>query len=134
MTETTTKPYELRTLNAKDISPMTAIITKIGFKEFKSCFENPAFQQMVAATTKGKTNDKVAVKVGVTVAIDIAGIILANYEKCQDDLFKFLASLSGKDVSEIENLPINTFTEMIIDVVKKEEFASFFSVVSKLFK
>ena len=124
MTETTT-PYKLRTLNAKDISPMTAIITKIGFKEFKSCLEEPAFQQMVTAATKSKTNDKVAVKVGMTLAIDIAGIILANYEKCQDDLLKFLASLSGKTVSEIEDLPIDTFAEMIIAVVKKEEFASF---------
>ena len=134
MTETTTKPYELRKLNAKDISPMTTIITKIGYKEFKGCLENPAFQQMVTATTKGKTNDKAVVSVGITLAVDIAGIILEHYSKCQDDLFKFLASLTGKDVSEIEDLPIDTFAEMIIDVVQKEEFVSFFSVVSKLFK
>jgi hypothetical protein len=130
MTETTT--FELRTLNAKDIAPMTAILHKIGFKEFRSCFENPAIQQM--ATGKGKKNDKAVVNVGLTIATDIAGVILEHYSKCQDDLFKFLASLSGKGVSEVENLPIDTFAEMIIAVVKKEEFKSFFSVVSKLFK
>ena len=131
MTETTT--FELRLLNAKDIAPMTAILHKIGFKEFRSCFENPAIQQ-IAATGKGKKNDKAVVNVGLTVATDIAGVILEHYSKCQDDLFKFLASLSGKTVSEIEDLPIDTFAEMIIAVVKKEEFKSFFSVVSKLCK
>ena len=130
MTETTT--FELRLLNAKDIAPMTAIISKIGFKEFRGCFENPAIQQMAAG--KSKKNDKAVVNVGLTIATDIAGVILEHYSKCQDDLFKFLASLSGKSVSEIEDLPIDTFAEMIIAVVKKEEFKSFFSVVSKLFK
>lgn len=129
MTETTT--FELRTLNAKDIAPVTAIISKIGFKEFRGCIENPALQ---AAAGKGKTKDKDVVRIGATLAIDIAGVILEHYPKCQDDLFKFLASLSGKEVSEIEDLPIDTFAEMVIAVVKKEEFASFFSVVSKLFK
>lgn len=130
MTETTT--FELRTLNAKDIAPMTTIISKIGFKEFRSCFENPAIQQM--ATGKGEKNDKAVVNVGLTVATDIAGVILEHYPKCQDDLFAFLASLSDMHILEIELLPIDEFAELIIAVVKKEEFKSFFSVVSKLFK
>ena len=132
MTETTT--FELRLLNAKDIAPMTAILSKIGFKEIRSCFENPALQQVATAAGKSKKNDKAVVNVGLSVATDIAGVILEHYSKCQDDLFKFLASLSGKNVSEIEDLPIDTFAEMIIAVVKKEEFKSFFLVVSKLFK
>ena len=42
--------------------------------------------------------------------------------------------ISGMSKDDIRNLPISTFTEMIIDVVKKEEFKDFFGVVSKLFK
>ena len=121
MNETT---FELRTLEAKDIAPVASILSKIGMKEIKDCFS--------ADDLKGMTDD--AATVGVTVMFNIAGVILSNYEKAQTDIFKFLASLSGMDLKDIEKLPLDTFTEMVIAVVQKEEFKSFFSVVSKLFK
>ena len=70
----------------------------------------------------------------MSVAFEIAGVILGNYERCQNDVFSFLASLSGMDIKQIESLPLDTFTEMVFDVVKKEEFKDFMKVVSKLFK
>ena len=111
----------LRPLEAKDIAPMASILSKIGVKQFKDCFP-----------TNVKSKDMEAV--GISVAFDMAGVILANYEKCQDDIFKFLASLSGMTKEEIEKLSLATFTEMVIAVVQKEEFKDFFSVVSKLLK
>ena len=113
--------YELRPLEAKDIAPMASILSKIGVKEFKDCFP-----------TDIKTKDMEAV--GMSVAFEMGGIILANYEKCQDDIFKFMASLSGLDKEAVEKLPLATFAEMVVDVVKKDEFKDFFSVVSKLLK
>lgn len=123
MSETT---FELRTLEAKDVAPMAAILTKIGVSEFKQCFSPEELQ--------GLSDERTAEAVGIVVGLNIAGVILANYEKAQVEIFKFLASLSGKEVEEIESLPIDTFTEMLMAVVEKEEFKSFFSVVSKLFK
>lgn len=123
MNETT---FELRTLEAKDIAPMAAILTKIGVSEFKQCFSPEELQ--------GLSDERTAEAVGIVVGINIAGVILANYEKAQTEIFKFLASLSGKDIKEVEELPLDIFTDMIIAVIQKEEFKSFFSVVSKLFK
>ena len=111
----------LRPLEAKDIAPMASILSKIGVKQFKDCFP-----------TDVKTKDMEAV--GISVAFEIAGIILANYEKCQDDIFKFLASLSGMTKEEVEKLSLATFMEMVVALVQKDEFKDFFSVVSKLLK
>jgi len=49
-------------------------------------------------------------------------------------LYQFLAGLSGMTEKEIAALPLGTFTQMIVDVFKKEEFSDFFQVVSGLLK
>jgi len=127
---TTENKIELRKLEAKDIAPMASIISKIGMKEIKACFSSDDIMGMV----RSKNADDAAVAVGLTIGFDIAGIILGNYEKCQDDIFRFLAGLSGKSKEEIANLPLDSFTEIIVEVVGKEEFRDFTKVVSKLFK
>lgn len=127
---TTEKKYTLRKLEAKDIAPMASILSKIGLKEVKNCF-SPDDMKAIAG---GDGSIEAVGAVGVSVAFEIAGVILSNYERCQNDVFSFLASLSGMDIKQIESLPLGTFAEMVIDVVKKEEFKDFMKVVSKLFK
>ncbi len=122
------KKIELRKLEAKDIAPVVSILSKIGLKEIKKCF-NPADLQELA-----KSGEEAATAVGLTVFTELAGVVFANYERCQDDIFRFLASLSGKSKEEIASLPMDSFAEMVIEVIKKEEFKDFFSVVAKLFK
>ena len=124
------KAYALRKLEAKDIAPMASILSKIGLKEVKNCF-SPDDMKAIAG---GDGSIEAVGAVGVSVAFEIAGVILSNYERCQNDVFSFLASLSGMDKKQIESLPLDTFTEMVIDVVKKEDFKDFMKVVSKLFK
>ena len=126
----TEKEYTLRKLEAKDIAPMASILSKIGLKEVKNCF-SPDDMKAIAG---GEGGIEAVGAVGVSVAFEIAGVILSNYERCQNDVFSFLASLSGMDIKQIESLPLDTFTEMVIDVVKKEDFKDFMKVVSKLFK
>ena len=126
----TEKKYTLRKLEAKDIAPMASILSKIGLKEVKNCF-SPDDMKAIAG---GEGGIEAVGAVGVSVAFEIAGVILSNYERCQNDVFSFLASLSGMDIKQIESLPLDTFTEMVFDVVKKEEFKDFMKVVSKLFK
>lgn len=126
----TEKKYTLRKLEAKDIAPMASILSKIGLKEVKNCF-SPDDMKAIAG---GEGGIEAVGAVGVSVAFEIAGVILSNYERCQNDVFSFLASLSGMDIKQIESLPLGTFAEMVIDVVKKEDFKDFMKVVSKLFK
>lgn len=120
------KAYALRKLEALDIAPMASILSKIGIKEIKGCFST--------VLTDGKTTEESIAAVGAAVVFEMAGVILGNYEKCQNDIFRFLSSLSGMDMKQIESLPLDTFAEMVIDVISKEEFKDFMKVVSKLFK
>jgi hypothetical protein len=135
MNEEKTKAYELRDLTADDMFPMFQIISKIGIREFKSCFESDHVKKLVAEMTSGKASeDELKAKVGVTVAFEIASIVLSNLASCKDDIYLLLSQLSGMGTKEIAKLPMVTFVEMVIDVIKKKEFADFFQAAVKLFK
>lgn len=139
------KSYELRNLEADDLFIMVSIISKIGIKEFKACFESDEvkaaiktmFEQKGNADDDGEKadaeNDGI-VSVGVSVALDIAAILMANIGKCKNDIYALLANLSGVKEKEIAKLPIKTFTGMIFDLVKKKEFADFFQDAVKFLK
>ena len=133
--EEKTKAYELRELTADDMFPMFQIISKIGIREFKSCFESENVKKLVAETASGKVSrDELKATVGVTVAFDLASVILSNLSSCKDDIYQLLAQLSGMTTKEIAKLPMVTFMEMVVDVIKKKEFADFFQAAVKLFK
>ncbi len=124
----TNKVYELRKLTSKDVFPMFRIISKIGVKEFKDCFDSEEIKSLIS----GKKADSNAV--GFAVLMNVAGVVISNIPKAEDDIFNFLASLSGMERKDVEALELAVFAEMIIDIVKKEEFKDFIGVVSKLFK
>lgn len=142
MPENIDKTYELRGLMADDMFIMFSIISKIGIKEFKACFESDDVKAAVLNMAKkaDENGDAEAdegadvVSVGISVALDIASILLANIGKCKNDIYALLASLSGMKAGDIAKLPAKTFTSMVIDLVKKEEFADFFQDAVKLFR
>ena len=135
MNEEKAKAYELRDLTADDMFPMIQIISKIGIREFKSCFESENVKKLVAEMASDKTSkDELKATVGVTVAFDLASVILSNLANCKDDIYLLLSQLSGMTTKEIAKLPMVTFMEMVVDVIKKKEFADFFQAAVKLFK
>lgn len=130
------KTYELRGLVADDMFTMFNIISKIGVKEFKSCFSSDEVKAAVSTmkTEDGADNGADVVNIGVSIAFDVAGVVLANIGKCKNDIYALLADLSGLKAGEVAKLPMGTFAGMVVDLVKKEEFADFFQGVLKLFK
>ena len=142
MPENIEKTYELRGLMADDMFIMFSIISKIGIKEFKACFESDEVKSAVlnmakkADESEGAEADEGAdvVSVGISVALDIASILLANIGKCKNDIYALLASLSGMKAGDIAKLPAKTFTSMVVDLVKKKEFADFFQDALKLLR
>lgn len=145
MPENIEKTYELRGLMADDMFIMFSIISKIGIKEFKACFESDEVKSAIKNMFEQKKNaddeeekadadNDGIVSVGISIALDIATILLANIGKCKNDIYALLASLSGMKAGDIAKLPAKTFTSMVIDLVKKEEFADFFQDAVKLFK
>ena len=133
LNEEKTKAYELRNLTADDMFPMFQIISKIGVKEFKTCFESPDVKKAMEGVASGKDQEALNA-VGMTIAFDLASVIVSNLASCKNDIYALLSQLSGKPTKEIASLPMVTFMEMIIDVIKKEEFKDFFQAVSKLFR
>nr|DAH31961.1 MAG TPA: hypothetical protein [Caudoviricetes sp.] len=142
MSENIEKTYELRNLEADDLFIMIGIISKIGIKEFKGCFESDEVKAAITNVAKQKkdadanedADDDVVASIGISVALDIAAILLANIGKCKNDIYALLANLSGVKEKEIAKLPIKTFTGMIFDLVKKKEFADFFQDAAKFLK
>lgn len=125
--------YELRTLTAKDMFPMFKIISAIGVKEFRTCFESEDVRRAIAsAQENGASVDLSAV--GMMIMLDVAGIVISRLPACEADIYTFLANISNLSKKEIEQLDIVTFTEMVVDVIKKPEFKDFIGVASKLFK
>lgn len=124
------KNYELRSLNASDIFMMSKILSSIGIKEFRKCFDSENIGELV----KGTKTEDAAAKVGVAVMFDIAGIVLDNLPSCEKYVYAFLANLSGLKADEIAALPMAEFAEMVVDVIKKEDFRDFIKVVSRSFK
>ena len=122
---------ELRKLTSKDIFPMCQIIKKIGIDEFKNCFSAPDVQKLLIED--GGTG-KAANQVGFAIMFDIVSIIVGNLPKCKDEIYDFLAGLTGEKKKNLEDLSIAEFTQLIVDLVQKEDFKDFIGVVSKLFK
>ena len=124
-----TKKYTFRTLCSTDMFPLFKILNKIGVKEFKECFQSKAVQQ--AALGKGKADLKA---LGLGIMLDLGAVIVSNLPACEDDIYRLLTDTSDMSLEEIKKLSMSEFAEMIIDFVKKPDFADFFTVVSKLFK
>ena len=121
------KKYNFRPLAASDMFLMSKIIGAIGVNEFSACFGGDVLEAM-------KGNGASAAAVGTAVFFEIANVIFKNLPKCEKDIYTMLASVSGMTEKEVKELDFVTFTEMVIDFVKKEEFRDFIRVVSKLFK
>lgn len=113
--------YELRPLVASDMGAICKIITAIGVRQFKECFKVEDFK------------DGNAEQVGFSVVFDIAGIVIANIPKAEDEIQSFLASLTGQKLSEVKKMPFADYGELIIQVVMKDDFQDFFKRVMKLF-
>ncbi|MGD6877832.1 hypothetical protein [Bacillus infantis] len=113
---------------------MTKILSKIGIKEFKACFESDDVKNMIADMAKGEKTDADVNAIGLTVILDIADIVFANLSSCEEHIYMLLSGLSGMSKKEISELPMATFTAMIIDVIKKDEFKDFIKAVSELLK
>jgi hypothetical protein len=125
---------------------MCKVIKAIGIKEFKACFENGGVQEMIAQlaisneqengeqeNNEQGDNSSAVVKAGISVALDLADVIIGNLPKCEDEIFQLLSKVSGMTEKAVRKMGFADFFGMIIDFIKKEEFRDFIKVVSRLF-
>ena len=123
------KAYTLRALQSDDLFLMLKVINKIGIKEIKKCFESEAVINTissVASEGKGEAVDRDVATVGMTVMLEIADVFARNLPACRDELYQLLSTLSGMTVEEIAKLPMLTMVDMVMDIIRMQEFADFF--------
>ena len=126
--------YTFRRLNSTDSFLMFRISGKIGVNEFTACFEKDTVKQMIATVTGDGSKDNATAMVGISVMLEVANVIISNIPKCEADIYQMLSQTSNLSVKQVKELDFVTFTEMVIDFVKKDEFKDFIKVVSRLFK
>lgn len=128
------KAYEFRKLGALDIAPMCKIIGKIGITVFGKCFKSETVLNLIKQMKGQKNAAQIQDIAGLQVVLEIANIIVCHIPEVEKDIFTLLASVSGLTVDEVRAFDLATFTEMVIDFIKKPEFKDFIGVVSKLFR
>lgn len=130
--------FELRELKSADLFPMFAILSKIGFKDLKDSLSADTISGLLESVKSDETDEKdedtKVTALGFSIIMEVVEVIMKNLPHCEKEIYNFLAGLSGMTAKEIAELPMVTFTEMIIAVIQKDEFKDFFKVVSGLFK
>jgi hypothetical protein len=123
---TSEKVYTFRTLQATDMFLMFRILGKIGVNEFAKSIDGDF--------VKNFTNSKDKTALGISITLGMANLLINNLPKCEAEIYEMLSNTSNLSVEQVKGLDFCTFTEMVIDFIKKEEFKDFIKVVSKLFK
>lgn len=125
------KVYTFRKLNSTDTFLMFKIIGKIGINDFAKSFDTDTVKDLIKNTSGAENANTV---VGISVILEMANVIIGNLPKCEAEIYQMLSNTSNLTVDQVKELDFVTFTEMVIDFVKKEEFKDFIKVVSRLFK
>jgi len=127
-------PWGLRPLVATDMGAICKIISAIGIRQFKECFNVEELKKNNTDKDDADKKKNINVeKVGIGIMFDIAGIIISNIPKAEDEIQSFLASVTGMKVSEVKKMKFADYGELIMTVVMKEDFQDFFKRVMKLF-
>lgn len=108
MENQTEKAYTLRSIQATDIFAMLKIIKKIGVKNFKEAFNAPSENK-----ERG---------------FAILDVIVDRLPECEQEVYEFLAKLSGQKPQKIAALSGADFMQMIWDVFDDPGFGDFLKV------
>ena len=79
-------------------------------------------------------SDEIASKVGVNVIMSIAGTIIENLPKVEQDVYTFCGNVAGIKPNDVARLEIGEFMDLLIEIFTKDEFKDFFKRASKLIK
>ena len=125
--------YTLRKPKATDIFVVSKIIKSIGLKNIANCFNSDDLNLIRKSVSGDKVTDEVLYKAGATIMLSIGDLILEKLDIVKDDVIKLMSNLSGLKTKDVEDLPLVTFTEMFMDIIKEPDFLDFIKVVLKSF-
>ena len=141
------KPYILRKLNSKDISPMIKVLKKIDLKKLKESIRESNLMDIVSNKIKTVSDDENVeneeteenntnelMKIGGALVFDAIPILLDAVDNAIGDINKLLAGVAGLEVEEVENMDLDIYFNLRYDFITKPEFEGFTKAVSKLMK
>ena len=125
--------YEMRNLQATDIFSVVKILNGIGLKNIKEAIDFKEINKIRKGMTE-KNADVITSQVGLNVVMSIATIVLENLPKIENDLYNFIGSVIGIKTKDVAKMDMGEFMDVLITIIKKEEFKDFFKRASKLIK
>ena len=123
------KPYELRKLKSTDLFLMLNLVKKIGIATFADAVVDDGFKQIFTGS-EGKTEEDYA-NVGKTV-FNIIQLIIERLTDCQNEIYDLLEAVSNLNRQQLEDLDMDVFMEMVVELVEKDEFKQLFTRVVSL--
>lgn len=124
---------ELRDLKATDLFSMVKILNGIGLSEIKEAININEIKDAKKNITDENKSD-VFNEVGVNVLMSVLGVVLNNIPKVEKELYNFIGGIANLKATQVANLGIVEFTDLLITIFQKEEFKDFFNRASKLMK
>lgn len=123
------KPYELRKLKSTDLFLVLNLVKKIGIATFADAVVDDGFKQIFTGT-EDKTEEDYA-NVGKTV-FNIIQLIIERLTDCQNEIYDLLEAVSNLNRQQLEDLDMDVFMEMVVELVGKDEFRQLFTRVVSL--
>ena len=105
----------MRALITRDIIPMSKMLAKIELK--------PILKDVFFGEKKAENNNELI--------LELVSQLLENMDKIANSLFEFIAYLEEKQVTEIEEMPLDEFVEILKELFADKNFGSFFKLASK---
>ena len=105
----------MRALTARDIITFGKILAKTDLK--------PILKETFFGEKKTGSNNELI--------IELVYKLLESTDVVMQGLFEFLAYLENKTVSEIEELPLEEFTDLLKELFNGKNFGSFFKLAAK---
>ena len=120
------KKYNFRSMKATDVFKLTSILAKIGVKDIKGCIGN----YMTLSKNEEADKNTLALNLGV----DIVEVLLSNIDKCEEAIYKFLASVTDLNEKQIKEMDATEFITMLYDLFAQKEYLDFFKVALRFQK
>lgn len=105
------KNYTIRNIQAPDVFCLIKIIRKIGVKNFTKAM--------------GETKENNAQ------GFAILDVLIDRIAECEEEVYEFLARLTGLNTKDIAKLDADVFMSMIYEVVEHPKFVDFLKVALK---
>lgn len=122
--------YTFRELNAGDLFLMCKVISGIGLNRFADSLNKDS----IKALFTGQTGESDATTGGIAMVLEITNLVMAHLPYCKEDFFRLLSAVSNLTMEQVEAMKPADFVQMVIDFIRKPEFADFLPVAAKLFK